>query len=249
MHSEEFVKGAIVIIDSVLGLVGNTRVARLDTADGAEVFVKLEGDNPSGSILDRLLTSAIFAGGSVEVRQHDQLAAAIAHMTTSLGLPLTLLTDSPTSNSARMATAFGATVEHSTERDPMYMGVELEPDKALASLVEECEHVRGPDRSLVVVVPPVFPFAGSFLGTPAGASGTVEYVQGSVCVPLVRADRAARQRLARRGLLMDDLSATCVEWAEEYSARRPHTTVIAIAACDGAITPHWNAAIVAGGEL
>ena len=99
-----------------------------------------------------------------------------------------------------------------------------------------------------MVIPPIFPFAGAVEGIPAGASGSLEFVAGSVCVPMLRADPAARQRLARRGLLMDDLSATCTEWAAECAARRPNTTMLVVAACDGAITPHWNAAIVAGGE-
>jgi hypothetical protein len=232
-----------MIVDSVLGLVGNTGVAALDAGGRPDVLVKLDGDNPSGSIFDRLLTSAVFVGGAVAVRQHDVLAAALALATGSLGLPLTLFTDSPASNSARMAAAFGAKVVPSTEREPMCAGVALEPEKALAALVEECALVRGHDKDLQVVIPPVVPFVD---GGPVRGE-VAELASGSVWAPMVRSDPAARQRLARHGLLVDALSATCVEWAVELAAQRPGTTVVAVAACDGAIVPDLDRPTAAGG--
>jgi hypothetical protein len=228
----------IVIIDSMLALVGNTRIVPLDTGGAGEVLVKLEGDNPSGSVFDRLLTSAVFAGGRVQVRQHDQLAAAVALAAGSLELPLTLLTATPDSNAARLAATFGATVVPGALREPMCDGVELEPEKSLAALVEECAAARGPDRSLVVVLPPVEPFVACVTDGWAGTPAVLELLAGAVRMPLLAADPAARSRLARRGLLMDDLSAACAEWAAGYAARHPDTTVVTVAACDGAITPH-----------
>jgi hypothetical protein len=228
----------IVIIDSMLALVGNTRVVPLDAGGAGEVLVKLEGDNPSGSVFDRLLTSAVFAGGRVEIRQHDQLAAAMALAAGSLALPLTLHTATPGSNAARLAAAFGATVLPGGPREPMCNGVELEPEKSLAALVEECAAARGPDRSLVVVLPPVEPFVACVTDGWAGTPAVLELLARAVRMPLLTADPAARSRLARRGLLMDDLSATCAEWAAGYAVRHPDTTVVTVAACDGAISPH-----------
>jgi len=168
-----------MIVDSVLGLVGNTGVAALDAGGRPDLLVKLDGDNPSGSIFDRLLTSAVFVGVAVAVRQHDVLAAALALATGSLGLPLTLLTDSPASNSARMAAAFGAKIVPSTERELMCAGVALKPEKAPAALVEECVLVRGHDKYLQVVIPAGRPVRRRGSGAGRGRGARVGFGVGT----------------------------------------------------------------------
>jgi hypothetical protein len=237
-----------VISDSILGLIGNTHVAALHDND-VQVQVKLEGDNPSGSVFDRLLTSATFTGTHIQIRQHDQLAAAVALAAGALGLPLTLLTASPTSNAARMAAAFGATVEHSTQRGPGYHGIDLHIGKSLATLVQECAAVGHPHRDRMLVLPAVYPLVTDPDITAGTTQPVLALLDGSVQVPLLPADPAARTRLAHRGLLLDELSATCVEWAIGYARQHPDTTVVAIAACDGAITPQLSPAIIVGQEM
>ena len=54
-----------MIYENVLGLIGNTPLVRVDSTvkkDGVEIFAKLEGQNPSGSIKDRIALAMIEQG-------------------------------------------------------------------------------------------------------------------------------------------------------------------------------------------
>lgn len=54
-----------MIYENVLGMIGNTPMVRIDQVikrEGVEVFAKLEGQNPSGSIKDRIALAMIEQG-------------------------------------------------------------------------------------------------------------------------------------------------------------------------------------------
>ena len=116
---------------SVLEAIGSTpvvRLSRLFASTGLEVYAKLEGLNPGGSIKDRpaynILTKAIEAG-EVDARttvvesSSGNFAIGLAQVCAYLGLPLICVVDiKTTAQNMRIIEAYGARVDLVSKPDP-----------------------------------------------------------------------------------------------------------------------------------
>jgi cystathionine beta-synthase/cysteine synthase A len=113
-----------VIHDDILGTVGHTplvRLQRLNTRNGAEIMVKLESCNPSGSIKDRAALAMITeAERDGRLRPHDviiestsgNLGRSLALIGAVRGYRVILVVDPKAPRSMiRYAKALGATIE------------------------------------------------------------------------------------------------------------------------------------------
>jgi cysteine synthase len=109
--------------EDALGAIGNTPLVRLkalEPANGAEIWIKLEGGNPTGSYKDRMAASVLggaFARG--DLRRGDRVVeytggstgTALAFVSAVLGLRFTAVFSDAFSDSKRQAMeAFGADV-------------------------------------------------------------------------------------------------------------------------------------------
>lgn len=109
--------------ETALGAVGNTPLVRLkalEPENGAEIWIKLEGGNPTGSYRDRMAVSvlgralangALKPGDRVVEYTGGSTGTALAFVSAVLGLKFTAIFSDAFSDSKRMAMqAFGAEV-------------------------------------------------------------------------------------------------------------------------------------------
>lgn len=116
--------------DNTLGAIGNTPLVRLrplEPPGGAEIWIKLEGGNPTGSYKDRMAASVL--GRALErgdLRKGDRVVeytggstgTALAFVSAVLGLKFTAVFSNAFSESKRQAMeAFGAEVVIETSED------------------------------------------------------------------------------------------------------------------------------------
>lgn len=112
-----------MLAENSLGTVGNTpllRLKALEPSGGAEIWIKLEGGNPTGSYKDRMAVSVltralergdIIPGNRVVEYTGGSTGTALAFVSAVLGLKFTAVFSNAFSDSKRMAMqAFGAEV-------------------------------------------------------------------------------------------------------------------------------------------
>jgi len=112
-----------LIIEGALAAVGNTpliRLAGLEPENGAEIWIKLEGGNPTGSYKDRMALSVLCKAmdrGDLEPGSRaieytgGSTGSALAFVSAALGLRFTAVFSDAFSDSKRLAMeAFGAEV-------------------------------------------------------------------------------------------------------------------------------------------
>jgi cysteine synthase B len=112
-----------VVASSVLGLVGNTplvELRRLSPREGVKIYAKLEGQNPSGSIKDRVAKSMIEAAeasGELEPGRHlleptsGNTGISLAMIAAIKGYPLTcVMPENATEERKRLLRLYGADI-------------------------------------------------------------------------------------------------------------------------------------------
>ena len=80
-----------MIYENVLGLIGNTPMVRIDHVikkEGVEVFAKLEGQNPSGSIKDRIALAMIEQGEQEGKLKKDKIIIEATSGNTGIALAM-----------------------------------------------------------------------------------------------------------------------------------------------------------------
>lgn len=109
-------------VESVLDLVGNTPMLRSEylSKNGCDVFIKLEYDNPAGSIKDRTALGMIEQaeakgllkpGYQVIEASSGNMAIGLAMVCAAKGYPLTLVMPERVSDARRtLLSAYGATI-------------------------------------------------------------------------------------------------------------------------------------------
>jgi [CysO sulfur-carrier protein]-thiocarboxylate-dependent cysteine synthase len=117
---------SLVIADSLLGLIGNTplvELRRLSPKPGVRLYAKLEGQNPTGSIKDRVakaMIEAAEAAGELEPGRElleptsGNTGISLALLARLKGYPLTcVLPANVTEERRRLLRLYGATIVHS----------------------------------------------------------------------------------------------------------------------------------------
>lgn len=110
-------------VDSILDLVGNTplvEVPRLCPVDGVHLWVKLEGQNPTGSVKDRIAVAMIDAGERSGELTPDKIileptsgntGIALAMVASTRGYSFTaVLPDNASAERVQLLKAFGAEI-------------------------------------------------------------------------------------------------------------------------------------------
>ncbi|EPJ53936.1 MAG: hypothetical protein OFPI_08640 [Osedax symbiont Rs2] len=121
----------MILDNNILAHIGNSPVLSLQgllPAGSAQLFVKLEGYNPGGSIKDRAALNMILeaeksgklkAGGTIVESTSGNLGAALAMIAAVRGYKCVIIVDPRTSqHNISMLKAFGAQVEIVTEKNP-----------------------------------------------------------------------------------------------------------------------------------
>ncbi len=92
-----------MIFENFFETVGKTPIVKFDKYKGAEIFIKLEGNNPSGSlkdrsakaiILDKIKNKELIKGKTILDASSGSFACSIAYFGKILGFPVTVVANS-----------------------------------------------------------------------------------------------------------------------------------------------------------
>jgi hypothetical protein len=179
------------VSDSILALIGSTPCVRLGR--GSNLYLKLEGSNPTGSIADRLLLYAIVEGNEIHVQGDGPVCASAALLGAVLGLPASFECEEESPFLA-LAKAYGARRVSSTPTT-----VRFDVMSALRTLIGE----------IVDDIPSVSRIA--FPATsPLRCETNVVFGRAITWLDVCENGREAHERLGRVGLMVDSASAACL---------------------------------------
>jgi hypothetical protein len=211
------------IADTVLMTIGHTPmviVPGMTTRDGAPLMLKLEGNNPTGSIYDRAVLHSSLRGGGIHVHDNDALAASMSQLTTLIGVPTTY-DSADGSVFAAMARALGAREAPARASDGFTLDIEGMLRGVLEEIATDLDSIVA--DHVTVVLPGATGLSGHFttalLSQPPAPHKQVSSESWERLHPLsvlISPDDVARKALATTGLLVDAASAAATFWAATH---------------------------------
>lgn len=140
------------IVENEIMLIGKTPLVIVASDPRHPVFVKLEGQNPTGSVYDRAATNCELRGPEPHIHRNDALAAALAPMAGLVDLTLKFVAEDSLGAHAVMARAFGA--EEVRCSSSCELEVPIDWEAILADILREIETaLQGIDLHAVATIP------------------------------------------------------------------------------------------------